>query len=179
MPRKTAVRSKARPAISPMRRVYSARLVVRVLVFAAALWLYVVEGRTAAVLQGWQFFRSFTPLHVLWLVWVSDMLSQIFPPRGYMALGSLKYFGSRYVPDLRRPPDKGEMDAAMKKANRGIGIVFVLWTAVVLGLGALHRAGVLSDTGMLYLSRKNIFYDIMMKRAYFTKNRRTIFREKN
>ena len=64
--------------MSRIRQIYMARFVGRCLAFilcAALAWMNPAAFR---VVEG-GFFRQFSPLHLLWLIWMGDMLLQMIP----------------------------------------------------------------------------------------------------
>lgn len=84
--------------MSKTRKIYCARLVGRILLFAGCLVLWRWYPDSFAVLEGWDFFRQISPLHFLWVVWVADMVLQIVPIRNKVPLGSQKLFANRFKP---------------------------------------------------------------------------------
>ena len=52
------------------------------------LYLYFSHQEAFDVLTRWSFFQRLSPLHVLWCIWVVDMLAQLLPVRSKIALGS-------------------------------------------------------------------------------------------
>ncbi len=134
----------ARPAGSApaMRRKYWARLGGRCLAALAAVGCYLLQPSAFAVLEGMAFFHGLTPLHLLWLVWMGDMLLQLRPARAVMALGSQKQFGRYYQPG-RRAGDKEALAGFIRESDRGARRVFLIWALVIAGIGALKRSGLL------------------------------------
>ena len=82
---------------SKTRKLYMAQLVLRCLILAACILILIFDREQTEVLEGWNFFRRFTPLHLLWLSWMLDMLWQLVPVRKriIIALGSQKHFRDR------------------------------------------------------------------------------------
>ena len=76
--------------LSDMRRRYTLRLVGRVLILLAACGFWLFAPEQFDVLQGANFFRRFSWLHLLWGVWVIDMAAQLFPLKAHISLGSQK-----------------------------------------------------------------------------------------
>ena len=84
--------------MSKIRRFYFARLVGSVILAAIVLYLYIWRRSAFSVLQGWAFFSGLSPLHMLWVVWVIDMIGQLVPVQKNIALGSLKMYRHRFRP---------------------------------------------------------------------------------
>ena len=60
--------------MSATRKRYIARLVGRCAILLGCLILCVKDPVAFSVLNGRNFFREFSVLHLLWLVWMGDML---------------------------------------------------------------------------------------------------------
>mgnify|MGYP006916238812 CR=1 FL=1 len=82
---------------STLRKIYIARLVLRCIILAACILYAIYLPEKMEVLSGWNFFRMLTPLHILWVVWVLDMLWQLIPVKNKIALGSQKLFEFRFL----------------------------------------------------------------------------------
>lgn len=65
--------------MSATRKRYVARLVGRCLIFIACVCLWVFRPQAFDVLEGNNFFRRLSPLHLLWVIWAADMFLQIVP----------------------------------------------------------------------------------------------------
>ena len=135
-----------RPAL---RGIYMARFFARCAIFLACIGLFVTDSAEFAVLQGRAFFRKFSVLHLLWLIWMLDMVTQIFPIGKNIALGSLKLYRAQFRPIVSRF-DPQKLKAFITQTSRDAYIVFALWIALIAGIGALHRMKVLNDA-MLFL----------------------------
>ena len=60
--------------MSETRKRYCFRLAARSVIFAACCLLYLLKPEEFIVLEGWNFFREFSWLHLLWLVWAVDTI---------------------------------------------------------------------------------------------------------
>ena len=141
---------------SGIRGVYLTRLAARCVIAAAGILALIRDPGWAKILQGWNFFRRFSPFHLLWAAWAADTLAQIAPVGKRLALGSEKLFRFRYIPaaDLsRRLPRLPErIRSASRKAYR----VFALWTILTIALCFLRRNEILNDAALLCVTL--IFY---------------------
>ena len=72
---------------SPIRKRYITRLIGRCLILLAGLFFCFIRPEIYHILQGWRFFDGFSILHLLWLVWVFDMIEQLWPVGKHVALG--------------------------------------------------------------------------------------------
>ena len=159
-----------------MRKNYILRFVGRVLVLLAAIAVYILHPQSFTVLEGMNFFRKFSILHLLWLLWVIDMVLQMIPSRRFIALGSQKQFGKHFQP-APRTPEPDALRGFIKSSNRSAGVVLVIWFLLVLILGGLYLLGIL-DRGIMVLI-STLFYvcDLICVlfwcpfRVFFMKNR--------
>ena len=84
--------------MSATRKVYFARLFGRILILLACLYQYFRDKSAFDVAFGTGFFQKPSLLHLLWGIWLVDMLHQLIPARGYISLGSQKHFLRRFKP---------------------------------------------------------------------------------
>lgn len=144
-------RQPLRFSVSPLRAVYLTRLTGRCLVLAAAILLYFRAPQSFNIIENGEFLSSFSMFHLLWLVWMGDMVQQLIPSRKGMALGSQKNFGVWFRPG-RETSSSPALKAHLRTVNRSAALVFILWTAVVCIIGLLYRRGVLSASVVLLIS---------------------------
>ena len=82
--------------MSDTRKRYIIRLVCRILILIACAVVCFVKPEAFSILDGMNFFRKVSVFHLLWLVWVIDMIFQIIPIRNTVPLGSQKLFANRF-----------------------------------------------------------------------------------
>ena len=78
--------------MSETRKVYIGRLIGRCVIFVICLFMYLFRRDFFTVLDGMNFFKEFSLLHLLWGVWAVDMTLQIIPIKNKVPLGSQKFF---------------------------------------------------------------------------------------
>ena len=88
--------------MSPTRKSYFIRLIGRILVFILCLIICFIKPNTFNILEGMNFFKEFHIFHILWFIWVFDMILQIIPIKNKVALGSQKLFANRFQPIRER-----------------------------------------------------------------------------
>lgn len=132
-----------------IRRKYELRLVFRTAVSVAAALIYFRWPKAFAILEKGAFLEELSPLHVLWLIWVWEMLMKLRPARPLLALGAQKQFG-RYYNAASESVDQKEMDAFVRKSDRGAGKVFLVWTLMTVCIGLMTAVGWLGQ-GELFL----------------------------
>ena len=137
--------------MSATRKRYFARLIGRILVFFACIALYLKQPEQFLVLEGANFFRQFSLLHLLWLVWVVDMLLQIVPVKNKVALGSQKLFANRFRP-IREKINHQYLRNYIITTTKAAYKVFLLWGGLVVALGVLYYSGVIGKIGLFMVS---------------------------
>ena len=136
--------------LSDIRKRYMARLVGRscILLFAVVLFLTGFEKHD--ILQGFAFFQKFSWLHLLWVIWMLDMLFQLIPVKN-VALGSHKVFKLRFRPALEHI-NKDALKKHIVTTTRSAYKVMLIWVALIGCLGILKYLGILADAHLFLIS---------------------------
>ena len=137
--------------MSKTRKRYIAKLVGRCVIFLLCFLLCFLRPEIFSVLEGMHFFTRFSPLHLLWLIWVADMLLQIFPIRSKLPLGSHKLFAHRFRPVgevFSHEGLKNYIATITKAAYR----VALLWCALIAFIGVLYYTGIVGRTGLFMIT---------------------------
>ncbi|MBR1457348.1 MAG: hypothetical protein IJ594_09365 [Oscillospiraceae bacterium] len=145
------MREKEVKKASEIRLHYIVRLVARVVIAAIVTALYFLDRAQFDVLYGFNFFRRFSLLHVLWVIWVLDMLWQLVPAKNKLALGSQKLFQFRFRP-IKEVINYQALHRYIVTTTKAAYKVFLIWAAAVIALVALHRFRVLPDVGLFFVS---------------------------
>lgn len=82
--------------MSRLRKIYFAKLVLRVFILGYVTYMYFTDTSAFDIVIGWNMFNRFSPLHILYLFWLYDMLCQLIPNARNIALGSQKLFLNRF-----------------------------------------------------------------------------------
>jgi len=133
--------------MSVMRRRYALRLIGRSLILLTGVFFCIFDPAQFDILQGWNFFRSFSILHLLWGVWVIDMTAQLFPLRTRISLGSQKLWQMRFQP-LKEKFSVSALKKHIITTTRAAYKVMLLWVALIAAIGYLHYIGVMSDIAL-------------------------------
>lgn len=136
--------------MSKIRKKYMRSLIARIIVFIIGLYMY-KDGQKFEILEGNNFFKEFNVLHILWGVWVLDMILQIVPLKNKLALGSQKLFATRFKPIIEKinyEALKNYVVTTTKAAYK----VFIIWTIVVVGIGLLYYLGIISKITVFMIS---------------------------
>ena len=137
--------------MSPTRKRYIARLVARIIVLIFCAVLCVAAPEEFAVLEGLAFFRRFSVLHLLWAIWVVDMIQQIIPAKNKVPLGSQKLFANRFRP-IRERINYEALRSYIITTTKAAYKVFLLWWILIAVIGGLYYFGVIGKTGLFLIS---------------------------
>ena len=137
--------------MSKTRKRYLWRLAGRILILLACIALLICRPEEFSVLEGMNFFRAFSPLHLLWCIWVGDMILQIVPIKNKVPLGSQKLFANRFRP-IRARINHEALRSYVISTTKAAYKVFILWCVLILVLGVLFYSSILSRAGLLMIS---------------------------
>ena len=146
-----------RPKTSKTRRMYIIQLVIRCVILAACILVVIFDPQQMEILEGWNFFRKFSPFHLLWLSWMLDMLWQLVPvkKRIVIALGSQKHFRFRFEP-IKEAFSTQALRRHIIETTKAAYKVFGIWALAVAIISLLRTFNVLDDTALLMITM--VFY---------------------
>ena len=136
--------------ISDIRKRYILRLIGRCIILVCAVILYFTDFQTHNILGGFDFFQKPSLLHILWVIWMLDMVQQLYPAKN-IALGSHKVFRLRFKPVLERI-NKDALKKYIVTTTQAAYKVMLLWIALIAVLGLLKHWGILSDAHLFLIS---------------------------
>lgn len=137
--------------MSATRKRYFARLFARCLIFVICLILCFVNPQAFYILDGMSFFEKISPFHLLWLVWIVDMVLQIVPIKNKIALGSQKLFANRFQPIREKINPKALKDYIITTTNLAYR-VFVIWGILISTIGILYYLNLINEIGLFMIS---------------------------
>ena len=143
--------SVAKRKVSPLRKTYIARLVIRCLVLVASILLWWYRPEVFGIVDGWEFFKKISILHVLWLIWVIDMVWQMVPAKLNISLGSQKWMAFRFRPSQKETDREGLRKYTAVTAKRA-GFVFLLWSCLIAAIGVLFWKGIIDKRILVLIS---------------------------
>ena len=103
------------------------------------------------VLKDWNFFTQFSPLHLLWLIWLGDMTLQLIPAKKNIALGSKKLF-SQYFTPAQVKHDLAALKRYVISTTKVAYKILILWALLIAALGWMHYRGWIGNTGLFMVS---------------------------
>ncbi len=136
--------------MSITRKRYFMRLIGRIIIFIGCL-IMCFEPMNYNILKGMDFFNGFSILHLLWIIWVCDIVLQIIPIKNKVALGSQKLFANRFKPILEKinyQALKKYVVSTTKSAYK----VFIIWTLVIGLIGILYYCDVINEIWLFMIS---------------------------
>ena len=137
--------------MSKTRKIYFARLVGRCIIFILCIWAWLVKPDIYFMLNGMNFFKTLSPLHLLWAIWVVDMFLQIVPIKNKVPVGSQKLFANHFRP-IRDKINHEALRSYIVATTKAAYKVFILWCLLIAGIGALYYFGVIDQIGLFMIS---------------------------
>ena len=141
--------------MSKTRKRYFLRLIGRILILLICAGVCFLWQDRFSILDGLNFFDSLSPFHLLWAIWVLDMILQIIPIKNKLPLGSMKLFASRFRPirdKINYPALREYVISTTKAAYK----VMLLWLALLAVIAALYFTGLIGKMVLFMISV--IFY---------------------
>lgn len=137
--------------MSKTRKNYFFRLAGRILILFIGIFLCIFAPESFNILSGMNFFDSFSVFHLLWVVWIIDMVQQIIPIKNKIPLGSQKLFANRFRP-IREKINYNALRDYVVSTTKAAYKVFVLWSLLIAVIGILYFTGVLSKIAIFMIS---------------------------
>jgi len=128
------------------------RLAGRCLILLLAAYFYFSnQTEQFAALEKQRFFEKLSLLHLLWGVWMIDMLCQLIPAKKNLALGSLKVFKQYFVPSTLKN-SATRLRQYIVTTGKMASKIILLWTALIVAIGVVYWKGFLGDRELLMIS---------------------------
>ena len=149
--RKTGSKHESVRSMSQTRKTYFLRLFGRIAILIAGLILCFVFPQAFEILDGDNFFRQFSVLHLLWIIWVADMVFQIVPIRNRIALGSQKLFANRFRP-IREKVSYQALKHYILTTTQAAYRVMLIWIVLIAVLGILYYTNIINRIWLFMIS---------------------------
>ncbi len=164
--------------ISKFRKIYEWKFLFRCFTLIATVFLFIVAPEQFDVMNGWNFFKDFSFFHILWVIWMSDMLLQIFPSRKYLPLGSSKFSINDFIPrEIKNIKNLENLLAYIKKCNRDTLKIGCVWFTLIFAIALLYFTNLINKNMLLVISVLFYVCDLICVlfwcpfRVWFMKNR--------
>lgn len=120
------------------------------MIFLIAIFVYKSNPNQFFVVKGFNFVKTFSLLHILWIIWIFDMILQLCKAPEYWPLGSQKYRKERYIPDIKH--DIELIKKSMKKVNIDIIYIAIVWILITLIIDVLYLTNIISYQSVVLCS---------------------------
>ena len=130
--------------LSKTRKTYIMRLIGRIIILFICFYIYFFRPEELSVLKGWEFFRKFSLLHILWIIWMCDMLFQLIPFKKVVALGSRKHFKEFFRP-IHGKINTESLHRYIVSTTKAAYKVFLIWAVLLICLGVLYGKNIIND----------------------------------
>ncbi len=137
--------------VSETRKRYFVRLFGRIAIFIACLITCFISPQAFEILEDNNFFKAFSVFHLLWLVWVVDMILQIIPVKNKVALGSQKLFANRFRP-IREKINYKALKSYVLTTTKAAYKVMLIWIFLVGMIGGLYYADMINKQWLFMIS---------------------------
>lgn len=137
--------------ISKTRAFYFFRLAARVIIFIAVFFLYIYRKDAFYVAEGLNFFKAFSFLHILWLMWIYDMIQQVIPVKAHISIGSQKNFRTFFRP-IKEKINYNNLKKYIKDTTSSAYKVMIIWILLTVVISFLHLKGIIDIAGMIFIS---------------------------
>ncbi len=141
--------------ISKLKRLYYSRFVLRCAASVICIFLLIYRKEQFNALYGIRFFDSFSLLHIIWVLWITDMLLKLFPVRNGVALGSIKHHRCNYR-NNRSSYDKKALKMYVKDSSIRAYISMAAWLAMLAVFGVLYYSEIINAEILFLIS--TLFY---------------------
>lgn len=135
--------------MSKTRKMYFMRLVLRCIIFLLAVLMFVFDKDEFDIVCGWNFFQRFSYLHVLWAIWMWDMVMQLIPVKAHISIGSQKQFFELFRP-IKEKINQKNLKKYIIDTTKSAYKVMVLWVVVNTFIGILYFKGII-DVALVFL----------------------------
>jgi len=135
--------------VSKTRKIYFGKLYGRCVILLLCIFAYITDKTQFSMIEGMGFFAGFSPLHLLWVVWIIDMTLQLIPVKAHISIGSQKLFLKRFRP-IKEKVNYETLKHYVITTTKSAYKVMILWAILIGAIGFLHALGII-DTAFIFL----------------------------
>ena len=152
------------------------RFLGRCATLLAAILVYFFWEEQFSILPGMAFFDRLTLLHLIWGVWVVDMLMQLIPLHRWVPLGSQKLFRIHFRP-VSKPVASEALTEYTRQQNRRAFWIAVTWVLLIAAIGLLYGRKLVNEAMLVVISVAFYVCDLVCVlfwcpfRVFFLENR--------
>lgn len=133
------------------RKIYFLRLAGRIAILLIAIYLYFFKPDIFSIAEGLNFFKEFSVLHLLWAIWIYDMILQLIPVKAHISIGSQKVFQSLFRP-IKEKINYKNLKQYIKDTTASAYKVMIIWILLTIILSVLHIFDIISTPLMVLIS---------------------------
>ncbi len=137
--------------VSTTRKIYIFRLIARCLIVSVIIYYYFTDKSVFDILNGFNFFKSFSPFHLLWALFMFDMLCQVFPIKNHISIGSQKLFKEKYIPN-KKPVSLEKLKEYVKSTTTYAYKVMILWILLLIAIAVLYYTGIIGKIELFMIT---------------------------
>ncbi|MBQ8879950.1 MAG: hypothetical protein IJY69_03815 [Clostridia bacterium] len=140
-----------KPQISRTRKRYILKLVFRCFALSFCVWLFFARPEEFVIISKGGFFDRFSLLHVLFGIWIIDMLFQLLPVRNIVPLGSQKHLKIRFM-EIKEKINYKALKDYVTSTTKAAYKVLILWSILLTVIGVLYFARVINNSWLFMIS---------------------------
>lgn len=129
---------------------YLGKFIFKLAVFFGVCGLYIFRRGLLDDVTQFQITGRLTPLHAMWLIFMADMVSQLFPKKN-LTMALCKQFARTYSPP-KEPYDKTKLNEYIMNTNASAMNVMRLWLSGNAVFAVLYVTGVIGSADLLMLT---------------------------
>lgn len=133
--------------------IYMTRMVCRILILCSGIVMYIFRKDWFESVLTHEFFRSFTPLHVLWVILMVGMIIHLIPSMK-ITMSGMKARSHTYR-EPKEGYDRLQLLEYVQKMNTRAWMVLLIWICFNAIFGILYLSGVIGAPELLMLT---LFY---------------------
>ncbi len=135
--------------MSKTRKIYFLRLCGRSVIFVLAVLIFVYDKNQFKIAQNMNFFWDFSVLHLLWGLWIWDMVLQLIPVKAHISIGSQKVFSSLFKP-IKEKVNYKNLKQYIVDTTKSAYKVLIIWVILNSVIGFLYANAVI-DVAIVFL----------------------------
>lgn len=135
-------------------KLYIKRLICRIIVLIISIGIYILYPNTFLVVKDFNFIKMLSPLHIIWVLWMFDMITQLLKVPKYWPVGSQKFMKYQYKKPLIIL-DKN-YKKTMKEMTKDAVSVAIAWILLVIIIGILYLTNIIPYQIVIIIS--TVFY---------------------
>lgn len=137
--------------MSKTRMIYFIKLFLRSVIFVFAILFYIYDRSIYDIALGMNFFDRFSLLHILWIIWIADMIIQLIPVKAHISIGSQKVFQALFRP-IKEKINYTNLIQYIKDTTASAYKVMIIWIIVSALVGILYVTGIISSSVVVLIS---------------------------